>query len=101
MKKVLFVCSAGMSTSLLVEKTQKAAKEKGIELDITAMSEAEAKNHLDECSVILLGPQVRFLLGGIKKSVEGKGINVEVIDSMSYGRMDGEGVLKQILALLN
>lgn len=100
MKKVLFVCQAGMSTSLLVTKTLEAAKAKGVELTIEAYSEAEAKNHLDGVSVILLGPQVRFLLGNIKKMVEGKNINVEVIDSISYGRMDGNALLKQITKLL-
>lgn len=101
MKKVLFVCSAGMSTSLLVEKTKKAADERGLSIDIIALSEAESKSHLNDCSVILLGPQVRFLLGSIKKSVEGKDIKVDVIDSVAYGRMDGDKVLDQILSITN
>lgn len=100
MKKVLFICSAGMSTSLLVTKTLAAAKEKGLEIDIEAMSEAEAKNHLDNVSVILLGPQVRFLLGNVQKMVEGKNVAVEVIDTLNYGRMDGKAVLEQIERLL-
>ena len=32
MKKILLVCSAGMSTSLLVTKMRNSAKEKGIEV---------------------------------------------------------------------
>lgn len=100
MTKVLFICSAGMSTSLLVDKTIKAAEEKGVALDIAAMSEAEARRHLDECDVILLGPQVRFLLGSMKKTVEGKNIKVDVIDSVAYGRMDGPKVLEQITSML-
>jgi len=100
MKKILFVCSAGMSTSLLVMKTEKAAAKRGIELDIKAMSEAEAKNNIDDSNVILLGPQVRFLLSNVKKSVGDKNIAVDVIDVTKYGRMDGEAVLDQILSLI-
>lgn len=99
MKKVLFVCSAGMSTSLLVENTKKAAKERNVEIEIQALSEAEAKSHLDECSVLLLGPQVRFLLKNFQKLTEGKGIKVDVIQSIPYGRMDGNAVLDQILSM--
>lgn len=99
-KKVLFICSAGMSTSLLVTKTMKVAQERGIDLEIFALSEAEAKNHYDGCAAILLGPQVRFLLDKVKKSVEGKGISVDVINQLSYGRMDGNAVLDQILKLI-
>lgn len=100
MKKILFICSAGMSTSLLVAKTLQAAKARGLELDITAMSEAEAKNHMDGCDVILLGPQVRFLLANVKKSVGDRNIAVDVIDMVNYGRMNGEAVLDQILSML-
>ena len=62
MTKIILCCSAGMSTSLLVTKMQAAAKEQGIETAIQAKSEAEVKNHEDEMDVLLLGPQVRFLL---------------------------------------
>ena len=37
-KTIMLVCSAGMSTSLLVTKMQKAAEEKGMEADIFAVS---------------------------------------------------------------
>ena len=37
---IMFNCSAGMSTSLLVTKMQAAAKEKGIDADIFATAAA-------------------------------------------------------------
>jgi len=36
MKKILLLCAAGMSTSLLVTKMKNSAKEKGIEVEIEA-----------------------------------------------------------------
>ncbi len=72
MKTIMLVCSAGMSTSLLVTKMEKAAAEKGLEAKIFAVAEAEAANHLDEIDVLLLGPQVRFLEGNMKKKLRAK-----------------------------
>lgn len=34
MKNILLVCNAGMSTSMLVQKMQTAAKEQGLEVGI-------------------------------------------------------------------
>lgn len=99
MKKIMLVCSAGMSTSLLVTKMEKASIEMGLETEILACSEAEAKAKYKEVDVILLGPQVRFLLANIKKAVEGTNIPVAVIDSIDYGTMNGEVVLNKAMAL--
>ena len=48
MKKILLACNAGMSTSLLVSRMEKAAKEKGIEVMITAVGVLEAEKILNE-----------------------------------------------------
>lgn len=50
-KTIMLVCSAGMSTSLLVTKMQKAAEEKGIEADIFAVSASDADNQLESKNV--------------------------------------------------
>lgn len=99
MKKIMLVCSAGMSTSLLVTKMKKAADDKGLAMDIFACSESEAKDHYNKVDIILLGPQVRFLLSKIQKSVEGLGIPVAVIESIDYGTMNGPVVLEKALKL--
>ena len=44
MKNILLVCNAGMSTSMLVQKMQAAAKEQGIEATIQAKSVTDAAN---------------------------------------------------------
>lgn len=100
MKTIMLVCSAGMSTSLLVTKMEKAAAEQGLEAKIFAVAEAAAANHLDEIDVLLLGPQVRFLEGNMKKKLEPKGIPLAVINSVDYGMMKGDKVLEQALELM-
>lgn len=100
MKRITLVCGAGMSTSLLVVKMNEAAKKFGIEAKIIAVAEAELKHHIEDTDVLLLGPQVRFLLGKYKSAYEPKGIKVDVINSMDYGLMNGEKVLQHALTLL-
>lgn len=98
----MLVCSAGMSTSLLVTKMQKAAEEKGIETDIFAVSASEADTHLAEkdVNVLLLGPQVRFMKDQFDKKVADKGIPVDVINMADYGTMNGEKVLDTALGMI-
>jgi PTS system cellobiose-specific IIB component len=101
-KTIMLVCSAGMSTSLLVTKMQKAADAAGIEADIFAVSASEADNSLETkpVNVLLLGPQVRFMKGDFEKRLEPKGIPLDVINMTDYGMMNGEKVLQQALTLM-
>jgi cellobiose PTS system EIIB component len=98
---ILLICAAGMSTSLLVTKMQQTANEKGIEAKIWAVSADEAKAHLEEADVILLGPQVRYKLPEFKKEGEERGIPVEVINPVDYGLVNGQKVLEFALRLKN
>lgn len=100
MYNILLVCSAGMSTSLLVTKMEKAAKEQGIEAKIRAVAEADLKNNLEDLDALLLGPQVRYMLSKVKDLMEPKGIPVDVINSVDYGTMNGEKVLKHAISMI-
>jgi len=100
MKRIMLVCSAGMSTSLLVKKMKAAASEQNIEVEIFAVAQDDVKNQKD-VDVVLLGPQVRFLLNKMKSKMDEKGIAVAVIDSIDYGTMNGKVVLEKALKLIN
>lgn len=102
MKTIMLVCSAGMSTSLLVQKMQEAAQDKGLELDIFAVSVSEADDMLASKSVdvLLFGPQVRYLVGQYQNKVPGK-IPVEAINMADYGMMNGKKVLEHALDLIS
>ena len=96
MKKILLVCSAGMSTSLLVNKMNNAAKEMGEEVHIEALPVSECSSKIDEVDIVLLGPQVRFQKPVVEKLANGR-IPVEVIDMRLYGIMDGKTILENTL----
>lgn len=99
MKKITLICAAGMSTSMLVAKMKTAADKLGVEVEIRATSESKFKQFENDTDILLMGPQVGFLLNKFKGIYEPKGIKVSVIDSIDYGMMNGEKVLKKALEL--
>lgn len=101
MVKIALFCAAGMSTSVLVNKMKKAAVEKGIEAEIEAFPEGQMSKYLDGVHVVLLGPQVRFILPKAKALCDPLGIPVDVIASIDYGMMNGAKVLDNALKLIN
>lgn len=86
-------CAAGMSTSVLVDKMKKAAAEKGMEVFIDAYPTDSINMEIEGADVILLGPQVKYLLTKVKKIGEEKGVPVDVIPIVDYGMLNGENVL--------
>lgn len=100
MTHITLVCAAGMSTSLLVNKMKVVAEKEGKEVNIIAMSESVFDSYKEKTDVLLLGPQVSYLLGKMKSEYEPKGMKVAVIDMLAYGMMDGKKVLDTALAML-
>ena len=100
---ILLVCAAGMSTSLLVNRMNDAAKAKGIELNIEAHPVGSIDSYGEQADVILLGPQVRFQKAAIEKMAAGRkagAIPVDVIDMRDYGTMNGKAVFETAMKLL-
>lgn len=60
--KLMLVCNAGMSTSMLVSKIERAAKDQGIELEVAAFPLTQAEKAINDWDVVMLGPQVRHCL---------------------------------------
>lgn len=99
--KIILVCSAGMSTSMLVNKMKSSAEEQSIEAIIIAIPESELKNNLIHTDVILIGPQVRYLKRKINEQAEPLGIKVDIIDPRAFGLIQGDKILEQAITLKN
>ncbi len=97
MKKILLVCSAGMSTSLLVSKMQKEVETRGIEVEIEAIPQSEVHAHVGKCDVCLLGPQIRFNLEQVKTMLK---VPTDVIDMRIYGTANGSACLDTALEMM-
>ena len=98
MVRIMLACAAGMSTSLLVTKMEKAAAEAGVEAKIWAVPEATAKSELGNFDVLLIGPQIKFKFNDFNKWADGR-FPVHVIDMRDYGTMNGKAVYTTALNL--
>ena len=96
---IVLCCSAGMSTSLVVEKMQDAAKEKGIDAEIKAVpvSSVEDLDNSHKIDILLLGPQVKFKLKELEEVYKEQKTLVDVINMMDYGMINGEKILTDAL----
>ena len=95
--KVLLVCAAGMSTSILMKKLEKYAAANDIEFEIDAVGLGEYKEVCKNYDCILMGPQVGYRKDEV---VAGSGIPVDVIKPQDYGIGNCANIFKQINALI-
>ncbi len=91
MRKICLMCSGGMSTSLIVSRMEKAAKEQGYECEIAAYgTHCAAKLRDNPPDILLLAPQARFMLKELERTIP---CIVSLIDMAAYGSMDGTRIL--------
>lgn len=100
MKKILLICDMGMSTSLVVKKMNKIAKEKSLSLQIEAHGMQDFKELIQEFDCALLGPQIAYKLEECQNIAHQFNKKVACINMMDYGMLDGEKILAQAQSLL-
>ncbi len=96
--KILLVCSAGTSTSLVVEKMQQQAKKDNKEYKVEACGQAVAQDLIPNYDVILLSPGLRFNLKQFITMFPLKPI--DIINSMAYGMLDANAIIMQAEKLM-
>ena len=100
MFKIMLCCSAGMSTSLLVRKMVEAANERGLPVKIDAYGVSEFDTQFPQYQVVLLGPQVKYMLKNLTEKAAPLNIPVQPINAMDYGMQRGDNVLDYALSLI-
>ena len=98
MKKIILLCSNGMSTSMMVAKMKEAAKKIGYDCTIAAYALSAASEVTADADCILIGPQVKHKLGEVQAACPG--IPAAPIDMKDYGMMNGVAVLKAARKIL-
>ncbi|KRM86759.1 PTS sugar transporter subunit IIB [Lacticaseibacillus thailandensis] len=95
-KNILLVCSAGMSTGLLVSRMEAAAANDNVDVQVVAIGAAEVNNELVDMQpdVILVGPQVRYLADQLQSKLD---VPVAVMNTHDYAGLDGERLLQTAL----
>lgn len=100
MKKlnVLLVCGSGASSGFMAANMRKAAKEKEIEITITARSEAEIDNYVDEIDALMIGPHLAYLLDEIDEILDGTQVKAILMKPEYYSTLDGNKALDHLLS---
>ena len=96
--KILLACSAGMSTSMLEKNINDYMKKEGIKGSAIAHGSEAAKGMISQFDIVLLGPQVRFMLKAFKELAGD--VPVEVISPADYAMAKGENVYKTAAKIL-
>ncbi len=92
-------CQAGMSTSLLVHKMNQSAQARGISCFIKAYSANTLEREVPSADVVLLGPQLIYLMSDAKRFADPLKIPVAIIRMQDYGMVNGAVVLDYALEL--
>lgn len=99
--KILLLCNAGMSTSLLVQKMKKEAVSRNIgDMVIDALPIEDLDKVIDTFDVVLLGPQVKYKEKMVADICRAHGKKYGNIPPQVYGLVDGPKALELALATL-
>lgn len=100
MKKVLMVCTFGMSTSMLTKKIEQVAEENNIPIKIYAKGEGDIEAELEtgEVDLLLIGPQAAYMEDEIRNRVNGR-VPVDLVDADDFGKQRAAKILKQCIGI--
>ncbi|QLY81396.1 PTS sugar transporter subunit IIB [Clostridium intestinale] len=99
--KIVLCCAGGFSTTMLMDNMKKtvknSAKLKEEDFSFIAIPVDLLQSEIEDCDVLLIGPQIAHKVDYIKPIIEPKNIPYVVIDKDTYGKMDGATTLKLAL----
>ena len=96
MLNVILVCNAGMSTAMMAKKMNEIADGYCY---VEAYGDGEFMGHVEDCDIVLVGPQIRHEIPMIKEYVR-EGVPVVSINPMYYGLMNAKGVIEDIKKIM-
>ncbi|POP47777.1 PTS sugar transporter subunit IIB [Superficieibacter electus] len=100
MKKILLICNEGMSTGFLCNKMNEYAQQQGLDIHAWAVPESALEGQYQEADIVLLGPQIGYLMESIRKRVHNT-LPVDAISPIDFGRINAKSVVEQALSLIN
>ena len=95
--KILVVCNAGMSSSILVKKIREYAQSIQNESEVLAVSSASVSDEIGKWDVCLVAPQIMYATDEIKGKLK---IPTAAVDMRVYAISDGKGAYEQAKKLM-
>lgn len=65
--RVLLVCGSGASSGFMAANIRKAAKEKGIGMEVQARSDSEIDNYIEDVDLIMVGPHLEYVMDDLEE----------------------------------
>ena len=101
-KTALLICTAGITTGLLVKNVQNAADERGLDIHVYSAPAIIAEQAIQSQSIdaLMIGPQSKYEIARLKDFLTYKAVPYKLILRENYEILDGEAVLEEIIALI-
>ena len=98
---IVLCCAGGPSTTMLMDSmkaiVKKSAKLNEDDFSFVAIPVDILQSEVEDCDVLVIGPQIVHKLDFIKPIIEPYHIPYVIVDQEVYGKMDGATVMKQVL----
>ncbi|WP_298130868.1 PTS sugar transporter subunit IIB [Micropruina sp.] len=98
--RVLLVCGSGASSGFMAANIRKAAAARGLNLSVTARSESEIENYVDEIDVLMVGPHLAYIVDEVDDYVGDRPIAVILMSPDYYSTLDGDLAVDHLISTL-
>lgn len=102
-KNILLICTAGITTGLLVRNMTGTAEQRGLDVHIYSAPSIVAKDVMkdNEIDAVLIGPQAEYEVARLEEYFSYYNIPYRLIKKETYQTLDGEKALEEALLLLD
>lgn len=100
MIKIKLVCATGVSSNLLVDVLKRSADKKNVDCTITSSSSMNITNAVDNCDVLVLGPQYGYKLDEVNTLAAGK-CAIVTLKEYEYSSVEADNIIDKAVVAYN
>lgn len=94
-KRILLICGSGASSGFMAANMRKYAKKAGYDYKITARSESELGDYIDDIDALMVGPHLKAEFDALKERVP-KNVKAILMHPDYYSTLDGKGAVEHL-----
>jgi len=97
-KRILLICTAGITSGLLVKNIQSAADEQEIPIHVYSAPAIVAEQAIQNQKIdgLMIGPQSKYEVNRLRDFLNYKAVSYKMIKKEDYETLNGEAVLQDI-----
>lgn len=93
MKNILLICSAGITSGMIVKEMQEATDEISTSVKVWSAGVADARDEVEKADIVLLSPPAAYLKSTFVELVS-EGIPVKAVPTDLYAKADGLKIIE-------